>query len=234
MRGLPNVVTWSIPAVVAYAVVAIGNVVSQIVGSDVLNDVTKPILVPLLLAYLLSATGQRSRLVRATAVALVFCWLGDVALMGGDGWFLVGLVAFLGGQVAFCVGFVTAWRRNPVRSRRALAAPYAVWWLVLVVALAPSLGGLIAPVAVYGAVLCTMAALALGVHRVTATGAVFFVASDSLLAATSLSDGMAFSGDSALVMATYAIGLALIVRGVLAAERAPVGIVSTPAAASLN
>lgn len=203
----------------AYAVVAVANVVGHIVNVDQLDWVTKPLLVPFLLAYLLTGAEQRSRLSRAAAVALVCCWLGDLALMGGgDSWFLVGLVAFLAGQVGYCVAFVATWQRNPIRSRRALAAPYAAWWVLLLVVLAPSLGGLIAPVAVYGAALCTMAALALGVDGVTATGALFFVASDSLLAATSLTDGLGFAGDDALVMATYAVGQVLIVRGVLAAQ----------------
>lgn len=202
----------------AYAVVAVANVVGQVLDTDVLALVTKPLLVPLLVAYLLTYADRRSRLVDMTAVALGFCWLGDLALMGGDGWFLVGLAAFLAGQVAYCAAFARTWHHNPIRSRRALAAPYAAWWVLLLVVLGPGLGGLIAPVAVYGAVLCTMAALALGVHRVTAAGALLFVASDSLLAVTSLSDRVAFGGADALVMATYTSGIALIVLGVLAAR----------------
>lgn len=207
----------------AYAVVAVVNVAGQFLDTDVLADVTKPLLVPLLLAYFLTGAERHSRLVRGTAAALLFCWLGDLALMGGDGWFLVGLAAFLAGQVGYCIAFLTTWQRNPIRSRTVLAAPYAAWWVLLLVVLGPGLGGLVVPVAVYGAVLCTMAALAVGVHRVTAAGSLLFVASDSLLAATSLSGGLAFGGDDALVMATYAIGLALIVLGVLAAQSSRLG-----------
>ena len=201
----------------AYLVVAVATVAGQLVGTEVVDRVTKPLLVPLLLALLLSAGRPTTRLGRATALGLVLCWLGDLALMGGDDWFLVGLLGFLAGQVAYCTAFATAWSRNPIRERRALAAPYAAWWVLLLVVLGPDLGGLVVPVAVYGAVLCSMAALALGVHRLTAVGALFFVASDSLLAATSLSDRLGFAGDDALVMATYAVGQLLITLGVLAA-----------------
>ncbi|MEQ6902598.1 lysoplasmalogenase [Nocardioides sp. YIM 152588] len=201
----------------AYAVVAVANVVGQLLEGDLLGQVTKPLLVPLLLALLLAGVPDRStRLVRAAAVALVFCWLGDLALMGGDDWFLVGLGAFLLGQVGYCTAFATTWARNPLRERKALALPYVGWWALLLVALGPDLGGLIAPVAVYGAVLCTMAALALGVHRLTAVGAAWFVLSDSLIAATSLSDRFAFDASGAAVMATYTLGQALIVCGVVA------------------
>lgn len=201
----------------SYVVVAIGNVVGQLVEGDLLDQVTKPLIVPLLLAYFLSVAGRpTTRLARATAAGLVLCWFGDLALMGGDDWFMVGLIGFLAGQIAYCTAFSTAWADNPIRSRKILAAPYVAWWALLLAVLGPDLGGLIAPVAVYGAVLCTMAALALGVHRLAAIGAVSFVASDSLLAATSLSDRLGFGGDDALVMATYVVGQLLIVLGVLA------------------
>jgi uncharacterized membrane protein YhhN len=212
----------------AYVVVSVGNVVGQLVDTNVVDRVTKPLLVPLLLAYFLTVAGRpATRLARATALGLVFCWFGDLALMGGDDWFMVGLVGFLLGQIAYCTAFATTWQRNPIRSREVLATPYVVWWALLLAVLGPDLGGLIAPVAVYGAVLCTMAALALGVHRLAAIGAISFVASDSLLAATSLSDRLAFPGDDALVMATYVVGQALIVLGVLAASRdaAPTAVV---------
>ena len=218
----------------AYAVVALTNVAGQLVDSDWPDRLTKPLLVPLLLAHLLLHAGDRgSRLVRATAAGLVCCWLGDLALMV-DGWFLVGLAMFLGGQIGYCVAFATTWSRNPIRTRKALAAPYVGWWVLLLVVLGPDLGGLVVPVAVYGAVLCTMAALALGVHRLTAAGAVSFVASDSLLAATSLSDRLAFPGDEALVMATYVVGQLLIVLGVLASRPPRPAAVPAPGASTTS
>ena len=158
----------------AYAVVAAANVAGQLVDTEVVDRVTKPLLVPLLVALLLTAGRPATRLARAALLGLVFCWLGDLALMGGDDWFLVGLMGFLAGQVAYCTAFATTWSRNPIRERRALAAPYVAWWVLLLVVLGPDLGGLVVPVAVYGAVLCSMAALALGVHRLTALGAVAF------------------------------------------------------------
>jgi uncharacterized membrane protein YhhN len=125
----------------AYAVVAVLNVVGELLDSSVLANVTKPFLMPLLLAFL------------------------------------------------------------------------------LLVVLGPDLGGLLVPVAVYGAVLCTMAALATGVHRWTMVGALLFLCSDSALAATSLSDRVTIPAADAVVMVTYTLGQALIVLGVLAASK---------------
>ena len=208
----------------AYAVVAVLDVLGQVVGGA-LEIVTKPLLMPLLLGVLLASATLATRLLRATALALVFAWLGDLFLMPeGDTWFLLGLVAFLGAQACYCVGFATRFGDSPLRGRRALWLPYAGWWLLLLAVLGPDLGPMVVPVAVYGAVLCTMAALATGVHPWTTVGAVLFVASDSVIAATAFSDRITVPAADAVVMATYTLGQALIVLGVLAASgAAPAG-----------
>ncbi|RYP85820.1 lysoplasmalogenase [Nocardioides guangzhouensis] len=208
----------------AYAVASVLNIAGQLVDGTALDTATKPLLMPLLLGVLLASARLGTRLLRATAAALVFSWLGDLFLMpGGDTWFLLGLAAFLGAQVCYCIGFATRFSDSPLRRRRALVAPYVAWWLLLLVVLGPDLGGMVVPVAVYGAVLCTMAALATGVHRWTTIGALLFVASDSVLAATSLSDRLSVPADGAVVMTTYTLGQALIVLGVLAASGAGLG-----------
>ena len=108
-----------------------------------------------------------------------------------------------------------------MRSRRpVLSIPYGAYWLLLLAALWPDLGGLAAPVAIYGLALVTMAALALGVNRLTAVGAVFFVASDSLIAATSLTDRFDFPGAGLMIMPMYCLGQALIVLSWIAVRRA--------------
>jgi uncharacterized membrane protein YhhN len=205
----------------AYVVVATLNVASHLLGWPVLATVTKPLLMPLLLAVLVSSLGGlRGRLARAVAVGLVASWLGDLALMGeGEGWFLAGLGAFLGAQVAYSTGFWPFGRTGPLRRRPLLAVPYAAWWGTLLALLAADLDELLVPVAVYGAVLVTMAALATGVHRRTAVGAALFVASDSLIALTRLGS-YAVPEPDALIMATYTLGQALLVLGVIDRVRA--------------
>jgi uncharacterized membrane protein YhhN len=203
-----------------YAVLSLLNVVAQFLDGSVLDDVTKPFLMPLLLGVLLTSARPDTLLLRSTVAALVFAWLGDLFLIpDGDTWFLLGLAGFLGAQICYCIGFATRFGDSPLRRHRALALPYVAWWLLLLAVLGPDLGGMVVPVAVYGAVLCTMAALATGVHRWTTVGALLFVCSDSVLAATSLSDRLSVPADGAVVMATYTLGQALIVLGVLAASR---------------
>jgi uncharacterized membrane protein YhhN len=204
----------------AYVVAALAQVLAQALDLDVLYVVTKPLLMPLLLGFLVVSAPLEGRLLRATAAALVWSWLGDLALMpDGDVWFLLGLLAFLLAHVCYLVGFATTYAGGPLDRNKLLVVPYAVWFVLLLVVLGPDLGSMLLPVAVYGVVLCAMAALATGVNATTAVGAVVFVVSDSTLAATALTDRLAFDGDGAVVMLTYCLGQLLIVLGVLAASR---------------
>ena len=206
----------------AYVVAAVAQVLAQLLDLDPLYVVTKPLLMPLLLGFLVASAPLEGRLLRATAAALVWSWLGDLALMpDGDVWFLLGLLAFLLAHVCYLVGFATTYHDGPVARNKLLVVPYAAWFVLLLVVLGPDLGGMLAPVAVYGVVLCAMAALATGVNATTAVGAIVFVVSDSTLAATALTDRFAFDGDGALVMLTYCLGQLLIVLGVLAATTGP-------------
>lgn len=207
----------------AYVVAAVAQVLAQVFDLDVLYVVTKPLLMPLLLGFLVASAPLEGRLLRATAAALVWSWLGDLALMpSGDVWFLLGLLAFLLAHVCYLVGFATTYADGPVARHQLLLVPYAAWFVLLLVVLGPDLGGMLVPVAVYGVVLCAMAALATGVNATTAVGAIVFVVSDSTLAATALTDRFAFDGDGAVVMLTYCLGQLLIVLGVLAATTRPV------------
>jgi alkenylglycerophosphocholine/alkenylglycerophosphoethanolamine hydrolase len=204
----------------AYGVVSVLNVIGQVTPGRALEDLTKPFLMPLLLAFLLASARPDTRMLRFTVAALVFAWLGDLFLIpDGDTWFMLGLLGFLGAQVCYCVAFATRFGSSPIRRNPLWALPYAAWWALLLVVLGPDLGGLFVPVAVYGGVLCTMAALATGVDRRTMIGALLFLCSDSVLAATSLSDRIHIPADGAVVMTTYTLGQALIVLGVLAASR---------------
>jgi uncharacterized membrane protein YhhN len=206
----------------AYLLVAAAQVLAQVMDLEALYLLTKPLLMPLLLGFLVASAPLEGRLLRATAAALVWSWLGDLALMPeGDVWFLLGLLAFLLAHVCYLVGFATTYAGGPVDDNVLLLVPYAAWFLLLLVVLGPDLGAMLVPVAVYGVVLCAMAALATGVNATTAVGAVVFVVSDSILAATALTDRFAFDGDGAVVMLTYCLGQLLIVLGVLAASTSP-------------
>lgn len=202
----------------AYTAFAAANVAGHVAGATPLARATKPLLMPALVGWLLDGT-PRTRLVRLATLALVLSWFGDLALMrAGQRWFLAGMAAFGAAQAAYTTAFWPLARRL-LRARPLCVVPYAAAWVAAVGLLGPRLGDLAVPVAVYGALLLAMAASATGVHALTAAGAVLFVASDLLIAATGPA-GHHVPGSEALVMATYTAAQALIVAGVRRASTA--------------
>jgi uncharacterized membrane protein YhhN len=209
------------PALLAgYGVVAGLNVIGQLTDQAWLTTLTKPLLMPLLAGYLLAASGRPlDRRARLVLVALVFSWVGDLLLMGeGETFLLAGIGGFLLAQLTYLAAFAPTVRGGPLARRPALIAPYVIAWAGLIAVLGPGLDDLLAPVMVYGAALMAMAATATGVHPRTGVGAALFVASDSLIALTRLTDRLPLSPAlaGAAVMATYTLGQGLIVNGVVA------------------
>ena len=182
--------------------------------------VTKGILMPaLLLAFLVARVPRRPAVVgeRTTGVlvscALAFSWLGDISLSVTNGTgFLIGLGFFLVAHLAWITTFV---RVLGVRRPPRAAVVYLVWLVVFVVLLAPHTGALLAPVALYGAVLALVAALGLGAGRAVAWGSALFLASDSLLGLHTFYPGFSPWQIDAIIMTGYLAGQGLMVLGVL-------------------
>ena len=83
------------------------------------------------------------------------------------------------------------------------------------VVLAPHLGSLLIPVAVYGLVLCAMGSLALHCNRWIALGGALFVISDTLLGLHNFLPGFALWQIDFLIMLSYLAAQALFAFGVL-------------------
>ncbi|MCD2443823.1 lysoplasmalogenase [Agromyces sp. SYSU K20354] len=186
---------------------------------------SKALLMPLLAAaVVLSVRRPRPPQVWLLVAALACSWVGDV-LLSFPGWFVPGLLAFLVAHVAFIVLFL----RLPVRPGAgrpagrsgahrvpAWALVYVAWYVAFLALLGPHLGVLLVPVAVYGAVLGTMAVLAGGRGGVIAVGGALFVVSDSVLALGRFLPGYEFALHDFAVMSTYLAAQGLIAWGVLA------------------
>lgn len=94
-------------------------------------------------------------------VALLFSWVGDVALLSSEKrWFLLGLVAFLLGHVGYAVAFLGL-GVAPVAALMALG-PLAAFAMVVWEQLRDHVGSLGGPVVAYIAVISAMVALAAG------------------------------------------------------------------------
>jgi uncharacterized membrane protein YhhN len=217
-----------------YLAVAVVHLATFAAGADEAARISKLLLMPTLaLAVVLALRPLRP--MRGSAVwllimAIVFSWGGDAALtIPGAWWFIVGLGSFLLAHVAYIVLFL----RLPSVGRRlsAWSLVYVAWYAGFLALLAPHLGGLFVPVAVYGAVLGAMAALAAARGGVIAVGGALFVVSDSVLALGRFLPGYEFALHDLTVMASYLAAQGLIAWGAVYAIRGgrPARVPSPPA-----
>lgn len=90
------------------------NLSGQLLGSNVMTDLSKPLLMPLLALsvwLLMKDYGVRGPRVKTIILALLFGAIGDVLLMvGGTGWFLAGMLAFLIGHVFYFCSIPAPWK----------------------------------------------------------------------------------------------------------------------------
>jgi uncharacterized membrane protein YhhN len=187
------------------------HLVAASLGATLFVSVFKPLTTSVTIA-LAWTLGRESRAPRDRGYAtwilagLACSLAGDVFLMLPGDWFVHGLLVFLVAHACYVAAFARrAGRLRPDAS----TLPYAFGYVLLVGRLAPHAGALLGPVALYGAVLMTMAWSALLAWRVTrsrlaaaaALGGLLFVVSDTLLAFGRFVPGAASS--EVAVMTTY-------------------------------
>lgn len=204
-----------------FVVVASVHLVVLFVHADALAFPTKAMLMPaLLLAFLVALPSRRSEITLWGSLALLLAWAGDVILgTPGEIGFIVGLASFLLAHVAYLVLYL-----RPLRTRRIpwYALVFVIWWVALVVLLLPYVGDLAIPVAVYGLVLCSAAAVAMGTRRLVALGAVTFLVSDTILAFKMFHPNFVLWQADFVIMFFYISGQALIILGAVRCARSRV------------
>ncbi len=197
-----------------FGVVFVAHLVLLLLDVQPWDTVTKCLIAPLLAAWVIEQGGPR-----VVALALFFCFLGDLFL-DLDGFFLPGMAAFAAAHVCFVTFFVR---------RGALAALRRRWWIPVVLLacgialLAWVWGGLDAelriPVVIYALLLSTTAATALAVDVRAGIGALLFLFSDGLIAARiaeRLPEDSTFGGF--VVMLTYGLALFFLATAIVQKE----------------
>ena len=161
-------------------------------------------------------------------IALITCWLGDVALMFVGlkaTWFMTGLVLFLAGHIFYIITYRQHRSESderellPVQKIR-FALPIVLAGTGLVVVLFPMLtGGLQLPVIIYATAITVMVMTAIfrfgrtnnKSYWLVLTGALLFMVSDSILAINKFLGAIEMGG--VLIMLTYIAAQFLIVEG---------------------
>jgi uncharacterized membrane protein YhhN len=210
-----------------YFIILLIHLVAIDVGEgDMLINFTKPLLLLSLVAFFWHHTPERNRSDTLFLGGLLFSWLGDILLMFtnvGEIYFTLGLGAFLFAQIQYLLAFANEVRGKPalVKSKPWLAIPLLAYGAYFVYLLYPNLDELRIPVVLYAAVLVSMAIAALNrggaVHprsfSLVFIGALFFVASGSVLAYATFNGDFAYS--RVVTMATYGVAQYFLVWGKL-------------------
>jgi alkenylglycerophosphocholine hydrolase len=171
-------------AITMTAITAMANWWSRVRPAGHLETISKPLTTVLMIWVACAANGPRTATILAV-IALIFCLIGDVALLDIVDKFIVGLGAFLVGHLVFIAVFVTRHLSHPWWGLPALA----VIVVAGVVCARPIIAGaasqnaqLKVPVTLYFvAISCMFVIAAMTGNWWAIAGAGAFVISDSLL-----------------------------------------------------
>ncbi|MFC7375739.1 lysoplasmalogenase family protein [Brachybacterium sp. GCM10030267] len=215
---MPPIRTAHLVLWVAYALTAGVHLLALLADSELLRRSTQSILAPLLIAVLLTAIPHRTRSTTMMVIGLVFAWVGDsLSQLAPQAVQQISVGCFLLALVCYAVALAPMWNRTKDTLRIALAIPYGGVMIGLFVACADGAGPMLPVVAVYGLALVTMAFLSAGGNGLTWTGGTLFMLSSSLLAMDWFLPGAAIAYSAVWVMATYMVGHALLIAGIIQA-----------------
>ena len=184
--------------------------------------ISKGILMPLLTWYYLIRTNQAPAWKHRVTTALLFSWIGDIALMFEEKdpmFFLVGLSSFLIAHLWYISFFHKIRIKEKLRSRWPLMILVVAYYCLLLGLLYPHLGDMKIAVPVYGLVISFMLLLALHLAFISnkragmlmMMGAILFVISDSILAINKFYQPFDLAG--LLIMLTYGLAQICLVLG---------------------
>ena len=181
-----------------------------------LRFIFKPLILVSLMIYYSSSVQEKSQLFLA---ALFFSFLGDIFLLfESEINFILGLVSFLLAHIMFIVLVVRMLKKPSSKNGLIAFIPFVITFSGLLFLLKDSLGEMMIPVIIYGAVISIFGTVSLLNYLTSKTkesmflliGAVFFVLSDSVLAINKFYDSMAFY--PLIVIVTYILAQYFICR----------------------
>lgn len=212
--------------IIIYTIIVGLEIVSaQIPSLSAANYIAKPAIVSSLLIYFLSYSSPKPFKIWVI-LALVFSFIGDVLLLFADGnelFFLFGLIAFLLAHLVYIKIF--SFNQNKGLNLWPVLIGFILYGTLLFLMLKNHLGQLLVAVAVYMLVILSMGisayrrkgAVTLESFRLVFTGALLFMASDSILAINKFYSTIPYN--RFLIMVTYAFAQYFIVIGLLKTNR---------------
>ncbi|NND79853.1 MAG: lysoplasmalogenase [Maribacter sp.] len=211
-----------------FIVLVILDLVTGSLANESLRHFTKPlILFSLFIYFAVNGRGLDRYTYILMLLALFFSWLGDSFLMYdavSSLYFMLGLLSFLLSHIIYSIVFLKRRNNKASISFWAVLAVFILYGAALLLLLKDGLGELLIPVIVYVSAILLMAITAFGRKNMVTSksfklvfiGALFFIASDSLLAVNKFLSTVPYA--HILVMGTYATAQFLITKGVLIQE----------------
>lgn len=211
-----------------YGVLSIIEIIGDVLENELLILIFKPLLMlPLIAFTFINIKGTISKLL---IFSLIFSWSGDVNLLFvgiNENFFLSGLASFLIAHILYIVIFNKESKKVKTVSNKKItlisSVVFTAFYIFLMYFLFPSLGEFMAPVLVYGLVICLMGIFAmiryqkvnaLSFMLVTA-GAIIFIISDTTIAINKF----IYLGDlpfaQSIIMITYTIAQIMISTGII-------------------
>lgn len=205
-------------AAVLYAALGAAHVAAAALRRQWVQMVTKPLLLPALALYAIAAHRERgARVSRRLLLSLALACAGGAALrVGGAAGLTVGMGFFFAAYAIYTAEFIRSsatgrprrWLRWLASIGYGTAATTAMAWLWQGL----DDRGVALPMAGYAALMSAMASTAVACGWRTGLGAGLLLASDALIG-VGLSEAAQVPGQPAWVMATYLLGLGLVVDG---------------------
>ena len=208
-----------------YYLVGMVHLLGIVFNNQEVLTATKPFLMPILLYYV-----YRSQIEQVTIktillwISLVFAWLGDLALMQADAYFLLGVGMFFIAQLCYILLFFKS-VEEPIKFKALPLLPYLLSAILLFYILLPKTDELLIPVFIYGISLIGMDGIARLRQGRTASksyyyvliGTLLFLISDTLLALNKFVWDIPYAGIG--IMSTYMAAQLLITEGILQDEQ---------------
>lgn len=206
-----------------FGLTVIAYFLGMVLQEDTIQLIFKPLLISSLGFYFVMTTRQATSILKKWILAaLLFSVLGDTLLMFANSnelFFILGLCAFLVAHLFYIYTFHQIRTRHQISGKWYVAIIVAIYYFLIINFLLPHLGGLKYPVIVYGLVISFMLLVAMHLYdlkdnltaRYLLTGAILFVASDSVLAINKFHHPYPWGGWA--IMITYVLAQWLLVKG---------------------
>ncbi|BCB91773.1 lysoplasmalogenase family protein [Phytohabitans suffuscus] len=205
-------------AAALYAALGTVHVAAAATHTRWLDTATKPLLIPVLALYAVAAYRERgARVSRRLLLSLALACAGGLALrVDGATGLVVGAAFFLAAYAIYTAEFIRSGAAGRLRSwpRRLIPIGYGAAVTATMAWLWQGLRerGVALPMAGYATLMALMAATATTWGWRVGLGAGLLVASDALIG-VGVTGVAEVPGQPALVMATYLLGVALVVSG---------------------